>query len=204
MSHRTLKPVLGGTVAAVLASGLFLAPPALAAPHAAAAHPATASAPAASSALSAPVTGGFTDAQGGAGTFSGSFVPTSFSSPSKGVVNATGTLTGTLTDSAGSSLGSVTKTVTLPLQAPAGSSGSSASPALTCSILNLVLGPLDLNLLGLTIHLDTVHLVINANSGPGNLLGNLLCSVAGLLNGGGLGTTLANLLNEILSILNGL
>jgi hypothetical protein len=71
----------------------------------------------------------------------------------------------------------------------------------SCEILDLVLGPLDLNLLGLVVHLDTVHLNITAQPGPGNLLGNLLCQIAGLLNGqgggGGLLNRLANLLNQL-------
>jgi hypothetical protein len=49
-----------------------------------------------------------------------------------------------------------------------------------------------------------VHLNITAQSAPGNLLGNLLCAVAGLLNGGQLGAQLAALLNQILAILSGL
>jgi hypothetical protein len=44
----------------------------------------------------------------------------------------------------------------------------------TCDILHLTLGPLDLNLLGLMVHLDRVVLDITAQSGPGQLLGNLL------------------------------
>ena len=48
-----------------------------------------------------------------------------------------------------------------------------------------MLGPLDLNLLGLEVHLDPVVLDIVAQPGPGNLLGNLLCAVAGLLDGAG-------------------
>jgi hypothetical protein len=44
-----------------------------------------------------------------------------------------------------------------------------------------------------------------AGTGPGNLLGNLLCSVANLLNGGGalsgLLQQLTNLLNQILGAL---
>ena len=107
---------------------------------------------------------------------------------------AVGTLSGTLTNTLGQVIGTVTDVlVTLPLTDAAG----------TCEILNLTLGPLDLNLLGLTVHLDTVHLVINAEQGPGNLLGNLLCAVAGLLDnptGGPLGA-LAALLNQILGIL---
>ena len=81
------------------------------------------------------------------------------------------------------------------------------SPAATCPILHLVLGPLDLNLLGLTVHLNQVVLDINAQSGPGNLLGNLLCSVANLLNGTGLTSPLtsgqlAGLLNILQQLVN--
>jgi len=73
-----------------------------------------------------------------------------------------------------------------------------------CSILNLVLGPLDLNLLGLRVRLNQVNLLIEAVPGAGALLGNLLCAVAGLLNGGLLGGTLNNLLTAITNLLNGL
>jgi hypothetical protein len=68
-----------------------------------------------------------------------------------------------------------------------------------CDVLNLVLGPLDLNVLGLTVSLNRVLLDIVAVSGAGNLLGNLLCAVAGLLDGGGL---LSNLLGQITDLLN--
>ena len=75
-----------------------------------------------------------------------------------------------------------------------------------CDILNLVLGPLDLNLLGLEIHLKRVVLDVVAVAGARNLLGNLLCSVAGLLDGGGLLSgllgQLTTLLNQILGALN--
>ena len=74
------------------------------------------------------------------------------------------------------------------------------SPAATCPILHLVLGPLNLNLLGLTVHLNQVVLNINAVSGPGNLLGNLLCSVANLLNGTGLTSPLSS--SQITGLLN--
>jgi hypothetical protein len=47
-----------------------------------------------------------------------------------------------------------------------------------CTILELTLGPLDLNLLGLLIHLDQVHLLITAQRG-GGILGDLLCGLAG-------------------------
>ena len=74
-----------------------------------------------------------------------------------------------------------------------------------CDILNLVLGPLDLNLLGLEVHLAQVILDIVAQSGAGNLLGNLLCAVAGLLDGAspisGILNGIATLLNRLLTIL---
>lgn len=47
-----------------------------------------------------------------------------------------------------------------------------------CQILDLTLGPLDLNVLGLMIHLDPVHLRITAERG-GGILGDLLCGLAG-------------------------
>jgi hypothetical protein len=107
-------------------------------------------------------------------------------------VGTVGTLTGTLTSSTGDVLGTVTQTVTAPLQATG-----------TCQVLNLNLGPLDLNLLGLVVHLDEVVLDITAEQGPGNLLGNLLCAVADLLNGssGVLNSLVVSLLNLVLSLL---
>ena len=70
----------------------------------------------------------------------------------------------------------------------------------TCDVLHLVLAPLDLDLLGLQVHLDKVVLDIVAKSGAGNLLGNLLCSVTHLLDGGLQGALgkLVDLLNQIL------
>ena len=91
-------------------------------------------------------------------------------------------LNGTFTDA----LGNVTNFTTTILQG----TGS-------CQILDLTLGPLDLNLLGLMVHLDQVHLNITAQSGPGNLLGNLLCGVSHLLDGNGT-NGLANILNRLL------
>jgi len=74
----------------------------------------------------------------------------------------------------------------------------------SCQILDLVLGPLDPDLLGLQVHLDTVHLNITAVPGQGNLLGNLLCAVAGLLAPSGAISDLLqflNLLNQLLGLL---
>ena len=67
-----------------------------------------------------------------------------------------------------------------------------------CQILNLVLNPIDLNLLGLRVQLNQVVLDVTAIPGPGNLLGNLLCAIAGLLDGVDLGGVLGNLLQRLL------
>ncbi len=84
--------------------------------------------------------------------------------------------------------GLVTKGVTLsvPLSVTTSSDGTKTltagtgakSPLAICSVLDLTLGPLDLNLLGLMVHLDQVHLTITADS-EGGILGSLLCSLAG-------------------------
>ncbi len=60
---------------------------------------------------------------------------------------------------------------------------TASSPAAMCDVLNLALGPLDLNLLGLRVELDDcangpVTVAITATPG-GGLLGDLLCSLAG-------------------------
>src|SRR3569832_2350521 len=69
----------------------------------------------------------------------------------------------------------------------------------SCEILHLELGPLDLNLLGLMVHLDKIVLDITAQPGPGTLLGNLLCAIANLLNNNGPLGGIATLLNQLLS-----
>jgi hypothetical protein len=85
-----------------------------------------------------------------------------------------------------------------------GATGLAVTPVqATCPILDLVLGPLHLDLLGLVVDLNQVHLQITAQSGAGQLLGNLLCAVANLLNPPALGN-LTNLLQQIVNILNGI
>jgi hypothetical protein len=103
-----------------------------------------------------------------------------------GALTAVGTFTGTINGVPTTDTG--TSQVT-------GATGS-------CRILDLTLGPLHLDLLGLVVDLNQVHLTITAQQGPGNLLGNLLCAVANLLNGDTSPTALqqiANLLNQILA-----
>jgi hypothetical protein len=49
--------------------------------------------------------------------------------------------------------------------------------AVTCPVLDLTLGPLNLNLLGLVVDLNQVHLTITATQGGGTL-GDLFCSLS--------------------------
>lgn len=69
----------------------------------------------------------------------------------------------------------------------------------TCEILRLELGPLHLDVLGLQVDLNRLVLVITAEQGPGNLLGNLLCALAGLLDND---VPLSRIANEVADILN--
>lgn len=55
-------------------------------------------------------------------------------------------------------------------------------PGNVCPILALDLGPINLNVLGLVVRTNQVQLRIDAVRAPGNLLGNLLCGITGILN----------------------
>ena len=146
-------------------------------------------------------TGTWTDKQGRTGQAKVSIVPQKFWNHGGDLMmrsKVTSTLTG--------ARGGVPHSKTMDLKVQDVTSGAAARgvSAASCDILNLVLGPLDLNILGLEVHLNQVILDIVAVSGAGNLLGNLLCAVAGLLDGGAALGQIAGLLNQILAILNGL
>ena len=133
---------------------------------------------------------------------------------SNGHLKAVGRLSGTLTKKSGATKDvagrvrmpvnmAATRAANAPSALPTTSSTAGTS-VVSCDILHLVLGPLDLDLLGLVVHLDKVVLDITAVPGAGALLGNLLCAVVGLLDGtgiGGLSGILTNLLNALLGIL---
>jgi hypothetical protein len=133
----------------------------------------------------------------------GSFVPLSFSKKN-GHLRAHGLLNGVIHRANGTTK-TFTVVRTLRVKSMNGTvpgartAGAAATAKATCDILHLVLAPLDLNLLGLKVHLDRVVLDIVAQSGAGQLLGNLLCAVAGLLDGNG---TLGQILNQLTAILN--
>jgi hypothetical protein len=71
-----------------------------------------------------------------------------------------------------------------------------------CQVLNLVLGPINLNLLGLSVRTNQINLRIDAVPGAGNLLGNLLCGITNLLNPAGLPalSQLTQILNALLAL----
>jgi hypothetical protein len=120
-----------------------------------------------------------------------------------GKLKAVGLLDGTVFGRNGGEKGVVEgRKVTAPVRIRDAQNLAARSAALaTCDILRLVLGPLDLNLLGLRVQLNRVVLNITGETGPGNLLGNLLCAIAGLLDRGGLLSIIRNLLNAILDVL---
>jgi hypothetical protein len=77
----------------------------------------------------------------------------------------------------------------------------------SCGILLLDLGPLHLDLLGLVVDLNEVVLDITGQTGSGNLLGNLLCALTGLLDIPGAIAGIINLIdsiNQLLGTIGGL
>jgi hypothetical protein len=130
------------------------------------------------------LTGTTTDAAGVIHTFNGIGTVEQFTAQG-GALQAAVRVVGQVTNS----LGGVTP-VNETLQAPANAQG-------TCEILNLVIGPIYLDLLGLVIETNQIEIQIRAERGPGNLLGNLLCAIVGLLDQPNL---LANLLNRLLGL----
>lgn len=162
-----------------------------------------------------PVTGNGTSSTGVPVDFTGNFAVDHFE-VANGALQAVGKLTGTVT-AAGAQTQVPERDVTLPVKSINGKAlpgaSAAADPAAdgndlqiaqvaSCDILNLVLGPLHLDLLGLVVDLNQVVLNITGQQGAGNLLGNLLCAVAGLLDRNGTLTIITNLLNSILDILN--
>lgn len=166
-----LRLPLFAALVAVVASAVFAA---------------TATAAPAASTVTAPITA----AQSG-GTLNGVFQITGFTVNDAGQLVANGVFNGTaVVDGVTQTLTNVAASSVVTNQAPGGG----------CQVLDLVLGPLQLDLLGLVVNLDQVHLNITAQPGPGNLLGNLLCAVTGLLDGPAAG----NALTRLLDLLNGL
>jgi hypothetical protein len=148
--------------------------------------------------------------------FTGTFTATGPVKPNQGnsarPLLVTGQLQGELDPSKGQSQGQgqgPVKAVNQQVEMPAAANWSqkenpaSGSPGeslqgqtAVCNVLDLTLGPLTLNLLGLEVFLDEVHLVIDANP-AGGILGQLLCGLAG-----GLPPAIPTLLDQLIDLLN--
>ena len=124
-----------------------------------------------------------------------------------GKMVAIGTLKGTVRKN-GKTKRVKARTVTVPASLVGAGSGAKAAqvPPIpgACQILNLVLGPINLNLLGLVVRTNQINLRIDAVPGAGNLLGNLLCAITGILNPTGAPGPLAGALNQLTAALNAL
>ena len=177
-----------------------------------------------------PVAGPLSDAGAPAGTFVGRFTAKRFDiDPATRQLSLTGVLSGTATLLDGTRVPFVNQDFTTPIdlsstrrQRDAGTATPVSSCESTnagvdvvavsfrqvqgrsCDVLLLDLGPLHLDLLGLTVDLSQVVLDVNAVRGPGNLLGNLLCALLGLLDFTALLASITQLLDAINNILAGL
>lgn len=171
-----LRTKLVGTSTAIVLAGALGLVPAATANAAPAPQAATAAVPAATT---LPVTGTLADGT----AFTGQLSNLS-TSVVDGVLTLSGTITGTGIPAGGT-------TFTAPVQDLATTNG--------CSILTLDLGAIHLDLLGLVVDLAPVNLDVTAVPGAGNLLGNLLCAVAGLLDTNGPLTGISALLNRLLT-----
>jgi hypothetical protein len=69
----------------------------------------------------------------------------------------------------------------------------------TCEIVNVSIGPHDIDVLGIALHLDPVVIALDGSSG--GVLGNLVCQVLALVNNV---VGLVGILNAILGLLTGL
>jgi hypothetical protein len=117
-----------------------------------------------------------------------------------GQLLASGTLEGTATEADGTVTDVSQSFTDIPLSLASEANGNGGG----CDILNLDLGPINLDLLGLQVDLSEVLLDITAVRGAGNLLGNLLCAVTGLLDGAGLLGGIGTALDNLLGVINGL
>ena len=195
-SFRKKSSFVAAVVAVAILGLLVVAPNATSAPAAATGTHAT-------KFTSIPVAGTTPAGQ----SFHGTMNITRFAAPG-GTLSAVGTITGVVKNSSGVVTRSVINApASLPVEMGAGSSSAGGADAAaqttsTCNVLHLVLGPLDLNLLGLHVHLNRVVLDITAQRGSGQLLGNLLCAIAHLLDGTGLSGVLAQLLTAVTRVLS--
>ena len=117
------------------------------------------------------MTSGLTEALAAPKATNISIIPTITSvSLVNGVLTATGVATATING----------QTTTVPFAAPVDITAAPSQPGV-CPVLDLTLGRINLNLLGLDVQTSPICLTITAIQG-GGLLGQLLCNLGNLLN----------------------
>ncbi|HEU4327131.1 MAG TPA: hypothetical protein VFS21_28585 [Roseiflexaceae bacterium] len=148
-----------------------------------------------------PVSGTLSDG----GNFDGEVTITRFDYDSIFGLTVSGTLLGTLTKGDGTVVENYQKEFYLAdaaLTNPDASADGGFQALATCDILNLDIGAINLNLLGLVLDLSPINLDLTAVSGAGNLLGNLLCGLTGLLDPLGFLNILVGTLDQLLGLLD--
>jgi hypothetical protein len=153
------------------------------------------------------------------GTFDGTFALQRFASSGSRAIVAVGVISGTVRTQAGGVVGTFFRgPVSLPVADPRPARRTRSTPAASsttamwygdaptprfalaqvqqCGVLNLAIGAVDLNVLGLVVHTDPIALEVSGDEG--GPLGALVCLV---LNAAG---TIVGLLNTILGLLGGL
>jgi hypothetical protein len=149
----------------------------------------------------------FTKAGGITGAFTGFFTATHVdvvtdAATGKRQVTVTGLLTGIAKSTDETQSINVSETVTGILTRDGNVTASTLHPTqASCDILFLDLGPLHLDLLGLTVDLSQIVLDVNGVTGGGNLLGNLLCALLGILDPFAIIAAIGQLLDLINAIL---
>ncbi|HET7220917.1 MAG TPA: hypothetical protein VFJ02_22845 [Vicinamibacterales bacterium] len=126
-------------------------------------------------------------------------------------VAAVGTLTVSVPETASSVARTIVTQVALPLarsgsdaaaaDTPVGQAPAVAAAAAECGTLNLALGAVDVEALGLPIHIERTAVDVTAVDGSGNQLGTLLCQIAALLDSDTSSTQLVAALNRLLDLL---
>jgi len=135
----------------------------------------------------------------------GSFAIQRFARTTEDSVAAAGTLTLSLTDPATNAARTIITQVAMPVAksgdttVPTGTAGQPQPIGETaCGTLSMVLGPLELTLLGLSFQLNEVNVDVAVVAGTGERLGNLLCEVTSLIDGSARPAELVNRLNTLL------
>jgi hypothetical protein len=115
---------------------------------------------------------------------------------------AIGTITGKVTGKGNGNKPVSVEDVVIPVElgTPTASEAGRVQAQAVCDILDLVLGPIDLTLLGLRLQVNQIHIQLTGDS-TGGLLGSLLCP---LLDPLGPLEAIVDALNQILAVLQGL